>query len=60
MLVNYLGEDVFRTGIRSYLKQFKYKNARTQDLWSALEVAAKGKPVAKLMQSWTRQVGVRF
>ena len=58
MLVNYLGESTFQNGIRDYLQQFKYKNAKTQDLWNSLEKAAGGKPVAQLMKSWTRQMGV--
>jgi aminopeptidase 2 len=57
MLVNYLGEKDFQTGIRNYLQKFKYSNARTRDLWEALSAAAGGKPVADLMNSWTRQMG---
>ena len=60
MLVNYLGEKDFQTGMRNYLQEFKYRNARTVDLWNNLEKAANGKPVAKLMESWTRQMGVGF
>ncbi|KAI3640726.1 hypothetical protein MIR68_001604 [Amoeboaphelidium protococcarum] len=56
MLANYLGEKDFQTGVCNYLQQFKYRNAQTKDLWAALE-AASGKPVGKLMTSWTRQVG---
>lgn len=59
MLNDYLTESVFRDGIRAYLKQFKYSNAKTMDLWRALEKAS-GKPVAQLMHTWTRKDGVRF
>jgi aminopeptidase N len=55
--VSFLGEDKFRQGIRDYLQKFKYRNAKTQDLWEALS-AASGKPVGKVMHTWTRQMGV--
>ena len=56
MLVAYLGEDVFRQGIRSYLKKFQYSNAKTSDLWNSLSEAS-GKSVNDIMASWTEQVG---
>ncbi len=58
MLVAHLGEDKFQQGIRNYLKKFKYRNADTKDLWDALS-GASGKPVAEVMHSWTRKMGVR-
>ena len=56
MLVNYLGLDTFNQGVKNYLEKFKYRNATTSDLWDALSEAS-GKPVAKVMTSWTRQTG---
>ena len=56
MLANYLGEDVFQTGLRAYLKSHMYGNAKTADLWSALAKTS-GKPVAAVMDSWTKQMG---
>ena len=56
MLAEYLTLNDFRQGVRNYLKEFKYRNAETKDLWRHLEQAS-GKPVSKLMQSWTRQTG---
>ncbi len=56
MLEHYLGEKVFRRGLRAYLKRFAYGNARTADLWAALEKAS-GKPVRAIMASYTRQGG---
>ena len=36
MLEAYIGEDVFRQGIRSYIKSRAYSNAAAADLWNAL------------------------
>ena len=56
MLEQYLGEDVFQSGIRSYLSKHQYSNTTSADLWAALQTAS-GKPVAQLAQSWTTQSG---
>lgn len=39
MLENYAGEDVWRTGIRAYMKKHAFANTVTNDLWSAVENA---------------------
>jgi aminopeptidase N len=56
MLENYIGEETFRSGIRSYMAQHRYSNTTTVDLWEALETAA-GKPVKDVAASWTEQPG---
>lgn len=56
MLASYLGENNFRAGLRSYLKKHAYGNALTEDLWHALGKAS-GKPVARIMQAWTKKPG---
>lgn len=56
MLENYLGEETFRSGIRSYIASHKYSNTTTADLWEALETAA-DKPVKNLATGWTEQPG---
>jgi aminopeptidase N len=56
MLVNYLGEESFKTGLQNYLKKFQYSNAKTVDLWNSL-TAASGKNVSKMMSSWTDLMG---
>lgn len=38
------------------LKKHAYSNAKTEDLWAALEEGS-GEPVNKLMNSWTQQKG---
>lgn len=56
MLVGFLGLETFREGIRKYLHKHKYANATTENLWEALADES-GKPVQKLMSTWTQQMG---
>lgn len=56
MLHNYIGDEDFRKGMGSYLTKFAYKNTITEDLWDSLGEAS-GKPVAKVMNTWTKQMG---
>ncbi|KAI4217715.1 MAG: hypothetical protein LQ351_000311 [Letrouitia transgressa] len=56
MISKYLGEDVFMEGVRRYLKKHAYGNTKTEDLWSALGDAS-GKPVEKIMDIWTKNIG---
>jgi len=56
MIAEYLGEKDFRDGLRHYLKKHAYANAETEDLWSALKKVS-GKPVGKIMASWTSKPG---
>ena len=56
MISRYLGEDTFMEGIRRYLKKHAYGNTETGDLWAALADAS-GKPVEKVMNVWTKNVG---
>ena len=57
MLDAYLTEEVFRRGLREYIKKFAYGNAVTTDLWECLSEASGGKPVRQMMECWTRQTG---
>ncbi|KAL1552325.1 AP-1 complex subunit mu-1-like [Salvia divinorum] len=56
MLQSYLGPESFQRGLASYVKKYACSNAKTEDLWSALQEES-GEPVNKLMNSWTKQVG---
>ncbi|WCJ29383.1 aminopeptidase M1 [Euphorbia peplus] len=56
MLQSYLGADNFQRSLAAYIKKHAYSNAKTEDLWAALEEGS-GEPVNKLMNSWTRQQG---
>ncbi|KAJ1423415.1 Peptidase M1, membrane alanine aminopeptidase, N-terminal [Sesbania bispinosa] len=56
MLQSYLGAECFQRSLASYIKRHAYSNAKTADLWAALEEGS-GEPVNKLMTSWTKQKG---
>lgn len=42
--------------LAAYIKRYACSNAKTEDLWAALEEGS-GQPVNKLMNSWTKQQG---
>jgi aminopeptidase N len=56
MLESYLGPDVFRDGIRRYLRARALSNASAADLWVAL-AAASGQDVGQVARDWTEQAG---
>ena len=56
MLESFLGEDVFREGIRRYMAAHIYSNTTTADLWNALSEAS-GKPIVEIAAGWTEQPG---
>jgi aminopeptidase N len=56
MLESFLGENVFRDGIRRYIQAHEYSNTTTADLWNALSDASK-KPVGEITSGWTQQPG---
>jgi len=56
MLENYVGEPNFQKGLKKYLSDFKYKNAKGQDLWDAIGKAS-GMPVTVMINTWLKQPG---
>jgi len=56
MLESFLGEAVFRDGIRRYIAAHKYSNTTTADLWNALSEAS-NKSVGEIAAGWTEQPG---
>ncbi|HEX3332704.1 MAG TPA: M1 family metallopeptidase [Acidimicrobiales bacterium] len=56
MLEQHIGTDVFRDGVRIYLKAHAYANTVTTDLWDALEDAS-GAPVREIMNTFILQGG---
>ena len=56
MIATYLSVQTFMEGIRRYLKKHAFGNTKTGDLWAALGDAS-GKPVGKIMDVWTKNVG---
>ncbi len=57
MLEGYVGEDAWREGVRSYMKKHAYANTVSDDLWQAVETAAK-QPVTAIARDFTLQPGV--
>ncbi len=56
MIEQFLGEAVFRDGIRRYMKQYQYQNATAADLWSILEEVS-GQPVSAITKDWFTRPG---
>lgn len=56
MLENFLGQETFRNGLRTYMQEFYESNARGSDLWRHLQ-AASHQPVTQIMESWILQGG---
>ena len=56
MLEHYVGEPNFQKGLKKYLSDFKYKNAKGSDLWNAIGKASK-MPVVSMVNTWLKQPG---
>jgi len=56
MIEGFLGEGLFRDGIRLYMSKHARANAVKEDLWNALGEAAK-QPVEELATAWVGQSG---
>jgi aminopeptidase N len=57
MLEAYVGADVWRDGVRRYMKAHAYGNTDSDDLWQEIEAAA-GKPISEIAHDFTVQPGV--
>uniref|UniRef100_A0AAR2KT24 Aminopeptidase n=1 Tax=Pygocentrus nattereri TaxID=42514 RepID=A0AAR2KT24_PYGNA len=63
MLRHFLTDDVFQSGIVRYLRKFKYRNAKNEDLWDSLvnKHAMRDNEklnLKKMMCTWTLQKGI--
>ncbi|MGI0056248.1 MAG: M1 family metallopeptidase [Nitrosarchaeum sp.] len=56
MLEHYVGESNFQKGLKKYLADFKYDNAKGQDLWDAIGKISK-MPVRAMVSTWLKQPG---
>lgn len=57
MIESYVGKEVFRKSVASYLEKYSFGNAAAEDFWN--EVArVSGKPVDRIMASYVDQPGV--
>ena len=57
MLEAYVGEDAFRAGVRTYMRDHAYHNTSTEDFWRELNPAAAG-DLADAEHDFTLQAGV--
>ena len=57
MLEDFAGPDVWRDGIRRYIKAHAYRNSRTTDLWAAVE-AAGARGLTTIATDFTTQPGI--
>jgi aminopeptidase N len=57
MLENYVGAEAWQNGVRAYMREHAYKNTVSDDLWRAIEKAAR-KPVTGIAHDFTLQPGV--
>jgi puromycin-sensitive aminopeptidase len=56
MLEQYMGPEVFRAGVRAYLRRHAFGNTQTRDLWEALGSASR-LPVPEVMDGWVFRPG---
>src|SRR5207248_9349295 len=57
MIEGYLGEDVFREGVRIYLRRHAEANASADDFWRALDESS-GQDVTAIANAWIRSRGI--
>jgi aminopeptidase N len=57
MLEDYVGEDVFRAGVRNYIAHHAYGNTVTDDLWREID-AVSPKKITGIAHDFTLQAGV--
>lgn len=56
MAHEFLGDEAFRAGLRTYMTEFAEGNATGADLWRHLQQASQ-QPVSQIMESWILQAG---
>ena len=56
MIENFIGEDSFREGVRTYLRRYAESNATADDFWHALDEAS-GRDVTRIANAWIREPG---
>jgi puromycin-sensitive aminopeptidase len=56
MIENHLGKEVFRDGVRRYIRRHRESTAVAADLWNALSEAAAA-PVERIVRPWLEQPG---
>ncbi len=57
MIMEYIGEDHFRAGLKLYFEKHKYQNTVRSDLWDAFG-SASNTDINSLMDAWLNQPGM--
>jgi len=57
MLESFVGPDLFRKGIASYLTKYAYANATGEDFWREM-ARVTGRPIDRILQDYVEQPGV--
>lgn len=57
MLMEHIGEDAFRKGLKAYFKEHRYKNTTRDDLWKSLSEVG-GTDINTFMDPWLEQSGM--
>lgn len=56
MIEQFIGEEIFRSGVGDYLRTHQYANTDTEDLWQGLAGSSPYR-VGEIMDTWIRQGG---
>lgn len=61
MLQDFIGNTIFRKGLRRYLKKHAYSNTTRSDLWDAIQAEATSHgvraPIKRMMEQWLEKPG---
>ncbi len=57
MVENWMGAEIFREGVLTYMEEYQWKNATRDDFWKSLSKAA-GNDVVAVMETFINQPGV--
>ena len=58
-LSDYLGEEKFKLGIKSFMEKYKFDISNTEQFWTVFEEAT-GEPMQEFAQSWVHQAGFPY
>ncbi|MEO6508508.1 MAG: M1 family metallopeptidase, partial [Patescibacteria group bacterium] len=59
MIERFMGEEAFKSGLRTYMKKFEYQNTEAKDLWKALDEKNK-EDIEPLVEKFVTQIGFPY
>ena len=57
MVETYVGPELFRKGVASYVQKYSFSNAAAEDFWNEI-TRVTGKPVDRIMKTFIDQAGI--